>query len=120
MKTICIMRDVLKALSVFESTFEKAYGVSLNEAMILCALLESKKEMTSTSVSKRTELSPSHTSKMLRILEEKQLIERTLSNGDKRLMFFHLSKTGSKKVKELNINKVEIPEILKPLFENYE
>ena len=119
MKTICMMRDVLRALSAFEVTFEEAYKVSLNEAMILCALHESKKEMTSTNLAKRTDLSPSHTSKMIRILEEKELIERTLSESDKRLMFFHLTKTGSKKVKELSLEGVEVPELLKPIFELY-
>ncbi len=36
MKTICVMRDVFKAMSRFETAFEKVYQISLNEAMILC------------------------------------------------------------------------------------
>ena len=40
MKTICVMRDVFKAMARFEDAFEKVYQVSLNEAMILCALQE--------------------------------------------------------------------------------
>lgn len=73
MKTICVMRDVFKAMARFEDAFEKVYQVSLNEAMILCALQEaSPNNMTATSLSKRTELTPSHASKMLRILEEKR------------------------------------------------
>ena len=67
MKTICVMRDVFKAMARFEDAFEKVYQVSLNEAMILCALQEaSPNNMTATSLSKRTELTPSHASKMLR------------------------------------------------------
>ena len=87
MKTICVMRDVFKAMARFEDAFEKVYQVSLNEAMILCALQEaSPNNMTATSLSKRTELTPSHASKMLRILEEKELIVRTLGEEDRRLM----------------------------------
>ena len=64
MKTICVMRDVFKAMARFEDAFEKVYQVSLNEAMILCALQEaSPNNMTATSLSKRTELTPSHASK---------------------------------------------------------
>ena len=115
MKTICVMRDVFKAMARFEDSFEKVYKISLNEAMILCALQEaSPKNMTATSLSKRTE----HASKMLRILEEKELIVRTLGEVDRRLMQFHLSQNGKKLVGELELEKVEIPELLKPLFES--
>ena len=39
MKTICVMRDVFKAMARFEDAFEKVYQVSLNEAMILLSLI---------------------------------------------------------------------------------
>ena len=68
MKTICAMRDVFKAMGNFETAFEKMYQITLNEAMILCALKEASEKVTATNLSKQTELSPSHTSKMLRIL----------------------------------------------------
>ncbi len=72
--------------------------------------------MTATSLSKRTDLRPSHTSKMLRILEEKELIVRELGNEDRRQMYLHLSSTGKQRVSELEVDKVEMPELLKPLF----
>ena len=55
MKTICVMRDVFKAMARFEDAFEKVYQVSLNEAMILCALQEaSPNNMTATSPNERS------------------------------------------------------------------
>ena len=30
MKTICVMRDVFKAMARFEDSFEKVYKISLN------------------------------------------------------------------------------------------
>lgn len=117
MKKICMMREVFKAINSFETAFEKAYDISLNEAMILCALNESATAMTSTALSKRTELSPSHTSKTIRSLETKELIERELGDTDKRLMYFKLTKPGKKCMKELSLDKVDIPDLLKPLFE---
>ena len=90
--------------------------MSLNEAIILCTLKDSVKSMTATSLSKQTDLSPSHTSKMLRILEEKGLIIRTLGSEDRRQMYFHLSSEGRQRIHEMEIGKVEIPELIKPLF----
>lgn len=72
------MRDIYKALAGFEAQFEEVYGLSLNEAMILCALQEAQKEMTSTDLSARTEMGTSHTSKVIRTVEEKGLIKRAL------------------------------------------
>lgn len=116
MKTICAMRDVFKAMTNFETAFEKVYRISLNEAMILCTLKCSTERKTATNLSKQTDMSPSHTSKMLRILEEKELIVRTLGNEDRRQMYFHLSPAGKQRVNELELDKVEIPELLKPLI----
>ena len=35
MKTICVMRDVFKAMARFEDAFEKVYHVPLDAAIIL-------------------------------------------------------------------------------------
>ena len=45
MKTICAMRDVFKAMGNFETAFEKMYQITLNEAMILCALKEASEKV---------------------------------------------------------------------------
>ena len=52
MKTICAMRDVFKAMGNFETAFEKMYQITLNEAMILCALKEASEKVTATNLSK--------------------------------------------------------------------
>ena len=116
MNTICKMRDIYKALSVFETAFEEMYAISLNEAMVLCALLEAGKEITSTAISERTEMAPSHTSKVIRAVEDKGLIRRALGEVDKRQMYFNLTEAGKKRLDELDLDKVEVPEILKPLM----
>ena len=109
MKTICVMRDVFKAMARFEDAFEKVYQVSLNEAMILCALQEaSPNNMTATTAKDI----------VYETVEEKELIVRTLGEEDRRLMQFHLSQSGKKLVRQLALEKVEIPELLKPLFES--
>ena len=91
MKTICAMREVFRAMSSFETAFEKVYRITLNEAMILCILKDATERMTATNLSKSTDLS-------------------------RRQMYFHLSSTGKQRVSELEVDKVEMPELLKPLF----
>ena len=107
MNTICKMRDIYKALSIFETAFEEVYGISLNEA---------GKEITSTAIAERTEMAPSHTSKVIRAVEDKGLIRRALGEVDKRQMYFSLTEAGKKRLNELDLDKVEIPEMLKPLI----
>lgn len=116
MNTICKMRDIYKALSVFETAFEEMYAISLNEAMVLCALREAGKEITSTAISERTEMAPSHTSKVIRAVEDKGLIRRALGEVDKRQMYLNLTEAGKKRLDELDLDKVEVPEILKQLM----
>ncbi|MDR0938094.1 MAG: winged helix DNA-binding protein [Mediterranea sp.] len=116
MRTIIIMRDLLKAMNDFEVKFEETYRISLNEAMILCTLKSAGEKLAASKLSKETNLSPSHTSKMLRILEEKQLIDRFLGVSDKRQMYFTLTPAGGARVAELEDDKIEIPSVLKPVF----
>lgn len=116
MNTICKMRDIYRALSTFEAAFENVYGLSLNEAMVLCALREVGEEMTSTAIAGRTEMAPSHTSKVIRSVEEKGFINRALGKTDKRQMYFSLTSKGKKQLDALDLDKIEVPEMLKPLF----
>lgn len=116
MKTICVMRDLYKALAQFELEFEKVYGVTLNEAMVLCSLNEAGKEMTSSAIADRTEMTPSHTSKVISSVENQGFISRSLGKEDKRQMFFDLTNEGRALVEQLILDKMEIPELIKPIF----
>lgn len=110
------MRELYKALTTFEAAFEKKYGLSLNEAMVLCALAEAKKEITSTAIAERTELAPSHASKVIRAVEIKGLIKRDMGKIDKRLMYFTLTPAGVTRMQAISLEKVDVPELLKPLI----
>ena len=87
------MRELFKALSELETRLMEQYGVSLNKAM-----------------------AASHTSKVIRSIEEKELIVRNLGDKDKRQMHFTLSDKGHECLEALKANEIEIPELLKPLF----
>ena len=38
METICLMRDICRAIETFEADFVKVHHMSLNEGMLLCSL----------------------------------------------------------------------------------
>lgn len=116
MKSICVMRDIYKAITTFESNFEKVYGLSLNEAMILCLLKDAGEGMTSTAIAEQTEMTTSHTSKVIRSVEEKKLIERAIGQIDKRQMYFSLTDAGRAKLTTLHCEDIQIPELLQPLL----
>ena len=72
--------------------------------------------LTASVISENTGLSASHTSKVIRSIEEKELIVRNLGDKDKRQMHFTLSDKGHECLEALKANEIEIPELLKPLF----
>ena len=37
---ICRLRDIYRAIAALENEFEKAFGLNINEAMLLCTLNE--------------------------------------------------------------------------------
>ena len=82
------------------------YGVSLNEAMALCCI--GGDTLTASVISENTGLSASHTSKVIRSIEEKELIVRNLGDKDKRQMHFTLSDKGHECLEALKANEIEI------------
>lgn len=112
--SICMMRDLFRALSELETQLVEQYGVSLNEAMALCCI--GGDTLTASVISEHTGLSASHTSKVIRSVEEKELISRSLGDKDKRQMHFTLTEKGLSCLKRLKEEGIEIPAMLRPLF----
>ena len=117
MRSICVMRELYKAIDAYEKEFEKVYGVCLNEAMALCSLSHEQKELSATEIAEKTGMTTSHTSKVIKSIEGKELIHRTLGKEDKRQMYFTLTPSGEERLQQISCRELEIPEILKPVFE---
>ena len=111
---ICAMRDIVCAMNELENNLIITYGVSLNEAMVLCAI--GSETVTSSAISERTGLTPSHTSKVVRAAENKKLVTRRLGREDKRQMFFTLTATARNCLQRMRENGVTVPEVLRPVF----
>jgi len=114
MESLCIMRDIYKAISDFEERFNETHHVCLNEAMVVCSLKDGM--LSATEIAEKTGMTTSHTSKIIRSVEEKELIQRVLGDKDKRQMYFNLSGKGKTCLSNVECDNVEIPDILKPVF----
>ena len=70
------MRELFQALSELESRLMQSHGVSLNEAMVLCAIgterVDGKHDC------ERTGMTPSHASKVIRGRRKAESVVRTL------------------------------------------
>lgn len=114
MEKLCKIRDLQRAIIQFEAQFEKLYGICLNEGMTLCSLSESER-LSSGEISELLGLTSSNTSKVIRSVENKGLIERVIGVTDKRQMYFSLTEKGSKLLKDIKCSELDIPELLRSL-----
>lgn len=89
----------------------------LNEAMVLCTLKDGR--MSSGEIASKLNLTCSNTSKLLRAVEERGLIERDLGEKDKRQMYFTLTKTGMELLTTIDKDDVPVPETLSVLLNAY-
>lgn len=109
-ETLCLIRDLYRAINDFEIKFFEKHNLCLNEGMLLCAL--QSEELTSGEIAEILNLTASNTSKVIRSVEEKGLISRVMGKKDKRQMFFSLSPDGRACLESLRTEKVEMPPIL--------
>ena len=114
---ICVMRELMMALSDFENKLMDAHGVSLNEAMVLCAL--GGECVTASVIAERTGLRPSHTSKVIGSLEERGYLVRELGKTDKRQIYLSMTSTGNQCLQDIKSHSFEVPALLRPVFETY-
>ena len=114
---ICRLRDIYRAIAALENEFEKAFGLNINEAMLLCTL-NKKEKMASGEIAESLDLSCSNASKMICSVEKKMLIKRRLGKEDKRQMYFSLTEKGNNLLGKIKCDSIELPELLQKIIEN--
>lgn len=114
MKDLCKIRDIYRAIAEFEAQFVQEYNLSLNEGMLLCALLEHSR-LASGEIAESLGLSHSNTSKLIRSVEEKRLIARIVGKVDKRQMHFSLTAEGKELIDSIKNTVHEMPELLQEI-----
>ena len=97
MEVLCKIRDIYRAIAEFEAQFEQAYGLSLNEGMLLCTLLSR---------------SASNASKVIRSVEGKELIVRQVGREDKRQMYFVPTPAGKELIGRIKAAHFDLPPLL--------
>ncbi len=95
----CELSSLYRSINSIEQEIHQKHGLVINEAMILCLLRNGK--LSSKKINEEIGLKATHSSKLIKTLESKKLIERTLGVEDKRQMFFELSELGIEKIKEI-------------------
>lgn len=116
MDTLCRIRDLQRAISEYEARFSERFGLCLNEGMLLCAISDAKRPLSSGEISEQLGLSSSNTSKVIASVEKKGLVERLLGEKDRRQMYFRLSGAGHGKLRAVNYAKLELPETLRDII----
>lgn len=115
METLCVIRDMYRTIMEFESKFQETHNLCFNEGMLLCSLKDD--QYSAGELAKLLGLSNSNVSKVIRSVEKKGLIERVLSDEDKRIMFFKLSQKGIKNLDAIDCNVDDLPDQLKAMVE---
>lgn len=114
-KRLCQIRDLQRAVYLFELQFEKKYGISLNEGMVLCSLSKTA-SLSSGELGELLGLSSSNTSKVICSVEKKGYVERVVGTKDKRNMYFSLTASGRDLLDNISDETVEMPDSLRALF----
>lgn len=100
MESICVIKDIYKALYQFEKAFSEVHEITINEAMLLCCLKDNEAKSAGT-ICEYIGLSNSRVSKVITSVENKGFIHRSISKEDKRQMFFSLTPKGKEKVQQM-------------------
>ena len=107
MDILCALRDVQRAMTVYETDFLAAYGLTLNEGMLLCCL--STKRLKASELAETIDLTCSNCSKVI----------KSLGIEDKRQMFFTLTSQGEEQLKLIQEHPISIPKVLEHVIAHY-
>ena len=107
---LCSIRKVQNAIKELEDRLVAETGLSLNDAMCLCALDRGISDPGS--LAKALSLSPSRLSRIIEALEGRGLISRKLSEEDRRGIEVRLTKKGNTVLAKFHCSGIEVPEEL--------
>lgn len=114
---LCSLRDIYRLIKDFEVQFQQEHGLCLNEGMLLCGLSAGKH--TSTEIAEMLGLTCSNASKVIKSVESKGLLERSLGVNDKRQMYFSVSASGRIKLEEFKQEEATVAIVLENIRKNY-
>ncbi len=114
---LCSLRDIYRVIRNFEMNFQQDHGLCLNEGMLLCSLGNSR--YTSTEIAGILGLSCSNASKVIRSVEGKGYVKRSLGEDDRRQMYFSVTEPGLAKLEKIKQEDTTIAIVLKNIKDQY-
>lgn len=116
MEDLCKIRNLQRVIIQFEYSFIQRFGLTLNEGMLLCTLLEHD-YLIAGHLAEALGLTPSNTSKVICLVEKKQLITRIPNKEDKRQMLFSLTAKGKQLITQIKESSFDLPDKLRKAIE---
>lgn len=117
MESICEIKNIYKALYLFEKEFVKTFNMTINEAMLLCCMKDGKPH-SAYEIAEFIGLSNSRVSKIIVSVEGRGWIIREIGVEDKRKMIFSLSEEGESIVKVMKKQPIPLDDVLSKLIKN--
>lgn len=107
---LCAIRKIQTALRQFEEQLRTETGLSLNDALCLCAIDKGINEPGQ--IAREMDLSPSRLTRILDALEGRDLVERKIADGDRRNITVKLTYFGREILGKYHCSGIELPETL--------
>jgi len=107
---LCALRKIQTALRQYEDRLRDDTGLSLNEALCLCSINRGFQEPGI--IAREMELSPSRLTRILDALEDHDLVERKIGDGDRRNISLNLTYAGRELLMKYRCSDIDIPEVL--------
>ncbi len=107
---LCAIRKLQTALKAFEDRLKEETGLSMNDAMCLCAITKGIREPGS--LARELELSPSRLTRILDDLETRGFVDRRESEKSRRHTETRLTERGRELVARYRNAGIELPEEL--------
>lgn len=104
---LCSIRKVQTAIRAFEAELKAETGLSLNDAIVLCAASKGMED--AASLSRELDLSPSRLTRILDSLVTRGLVSRTESPEDRRAISVSLTARGARLVAQYRETDIEVP-----------
>ena len=111
MESICRIKEMYKALYLFEKEFTKEHEMTINEAVLLCCMKDNRPH-SANEIAEFIGLSSPRVSKIITSAEHRGWIVREMGAQDRRKMIFTLSDKGKEAMKKITEKKIDFTEAL--------
>ena len=108
------MRDLFQSLTLLENELVATYGVTLNEAMVMCSVGD--EAVLAGTIAERTGMTPSHASKVISRAEKKGMLVREAGTADRRCICFTLTEEGRALLGAIDSQGLDVPPLLAGFF----